>query len=283
MWSNFHTHSRYCDGKGELTDHTEVARSKKIFSLGFSSHAPLPFPCKWCMKSEDLQEYLDNLTGLRESSKSIEIYKGLEVDFIPGVISPSTFASQLDYTIGSVHFAEKFENGQYLEIDGPHNLFLEGLEQIFKNNIRELISLYYELTRLMIDTDCPTIVGHLDKIKIQNIDGKFFNESDSWYRSEIEKTLRTIASSGAVVEVNTRGIYQKKTADTYPSPWVLKEILNRNIPVTLNTDAHRPEDLTNEFENAARLLLDIGFKKISTLREGRWQQLQFDQHGFIFS
>ena len=49
MWANFHTHSNYCDGKGLLDEYVAQAISLGMLSLGFSSHAPLPFESSWCM------------------------------------------------------------------------------------------------------------------------------------------------------------------------------------------------------------------------------------------
>lgn len=279
MWSNFHTHSSFCDGKGELSEYVQEAKKLKMLSLGFSSHAPVPFPTKWCMKSERLSEYLESVRKLKVLNHDLDIYAGLEVDFIPGVTSPNVFKSKLDYTIGSVHFVEVLPDGTGWEIDGTHASFLEGFEKIFHNNVKDTIARYLELTREMILTACPTIVGHMDKIKIQNIDGKFFDEHDSWYQDEIRKTIDVIDSSGAMVEVNTRGIYQKKSTTTYPSPWILELLHQKNIPVTINSDAHHPSNIVSEFSNTASLLKKIGFKTISILHEGSWKAYSFDEHG----
>ena len=140
---------------------------------------------------------------------------------------------------------------------------------------------YLELTREMIVKACPTVVGHLDKIKIQNIDNKFFNETDAWYQQEVKKTIDVIAESGAIVEVNTRGIYQNKCTTTYPSPWVLEYILQKNIPITLSTDAHHSDDLISEFTNTAVMLAQMGFQKLTILHHNRWQPYSFNANGII--
>ena len=281
MWTNFHTHNNYCDGKGTLEEYVELAKAKKMLGLGFSSHAPLPFPCSWCMKPEDLPSYLHDIALLKSTTPEIEIYKSLEIDFIPGIISPDQYNDQLDYTIGSIHFVENLTDGTPWEIDGPHALFLEGLENIFRGDIRGAIIRYFELTREMIEQSNPTIVGHLDKIKIQNPGLKFWNEQDQWYQLELAKTIDLIADSKAIVEVNTRGVYQKKSLTTYPSPRVLELVHKKNIPITLSSDAHHPNDIINQFPETARLLLDVGFKSITILNEGKWRPFLFDTHGII--
>jgi histidinol-phosphatase (PHP family) len=279
MWANFHTHSNFCDGKGALEDYVRSARDNGLISLGFSSHAPVPFPCEWCLKADDFSQYLQSISSLTQTVNDLEIYKGLEVDYIPGVISPAHFSAQLDYTIGSVHFVEKLPDGTHWEIDGLHTRFLEGYEKIFNGNIRDVITRYFELTREMITTSTPTIVGHLDKIKIQNVDEKFFREDEPWYQQEVIKTLDVIRESGAIIEVNTRGIYQKKSRTTYPSPWILEHIHEKNIPITLSTDTHHPDDIINQFPETARLLAGIGFKTLMILHAGNWQGFYFNERG----
>lgn len=281
MWTNFHTHSDYCDGKGELMDYVQRATELNLMSLGFSSHAPVPFQTRWTMKPDRLNDYLDAIHTLKKSTTGLEIYSGLEVDFIPEVTSPNLFKNRLDYTIGSVHFIEKFPDGTDWEIDGTHALFMEGFSKIFDNNIQDTITRYFELTREMVNTACPTIIGHLDKIKIQNVERKFFHETDAWYQAEVKKTIDLIQSSGAIVEVNTRGIYKKKSDTTYPSPWILELLHQKNIPVTISSDAHHRDDIIMQFPETAMLLRKIGFTTVTILHEGEWVALPFNEHGII--
>jgi histidinol-phosphatase (PHP family) len=284
MWTNYHCHSKYCDGKNSIAEMIASAMEQNVFSVGISSHAPLPFPSAWCMKLDKFGDYLSEIEQQKKNTSSaIEIYKGLEVDFIPNVISPADFKSQLDYTIGSVHFVDQLDDGRRWEIDGLPTFFMEGYEQIFKSNIKDVMCRYFELTRQMISSSHPDIVGHLDKIKIQNINDQFFHESDGWYQHEIEKTLDVIQSNNCMVEVNTRGLYQKKSSTTYPSPWILERIHQRQIPITLSSDAHHIHDLVNQFKETAILLSKIGFKKMRILSGGEWQDFPFDEHGITRS
>ena len=281
MWTNFHMHSKYCDGKGELNDYVQQAIEWKMLSIGFSSHAPVSFPCSWCMKPERLGSYLEELDAIKTTIPGIQIYKGLEIDYIPGVISANQFREKLDYTIGSIHFVDTFPDGRPWEIDGSHTTFLEGLEKIFHGDSQAAFVRYFELTRQMIDEAPPNIIGHLDKMKIQNIENKFFHEEDGWYQEQLDLTIDKISEKGLIVEVNSRGLYQGKSATPYPSPWILKKLLKRNVPVTLSSDAHHPSDLNNRFPEIAKQLLDTGYKTISILYDGSWKPFSFNTHGII--
>lgn len=281
MWSNFHMHSNYCDGKSEMIEYVRQAKSIGMLSIGFSSHAPISFPCTWCMKAEDFPRYQNSFETIKDSVSGLEMYKGLEVDFIPGVISAGNFNKELDYTIGSIHFVDRYPDGRHWEIDGLHTLFLDGLEKIFHNDISRAVTRYFELTREMIETSCPSIIGHMDKIKIQNPAQKFFSEDEEWYQKEVKKTIDLIGERKVIVEVNTRGIYQKKSSTTYPSPWILDLMYAKNIPVTLSSDAHHPSDIINQFPETASLLMDIGYRSINVLHGNKWKAFSFNEHGII--
>jgi len=282
MWANYHTHSHYCDGKGSMVEIAAEAALQDIRSLGFSSHAPVPFECKWCMPGDRLGQYVQEIEEARKQYPNLEIYRSLESDYIPNMISPNDFTDITDYTLGSIHFVDNYADGRPWEIDGQHQGFLEGLNAIFKGDIRAAVIRYFELTREMVEITRPDIIGHLDKIKIQNIDQKFYNEQDSWYRDEIHRTLKCISKNGGIIEVNTRGIYQKKSATTYPAPWILTQIFEMNIPVTISSDAHVKSDLTNQFPETAKLLYECGFRKLSVLSDFEWKALPFDEHGIQF-
>jgi histidinol-phosphatase (PHP family) len=97
----------------------------------------------------------------------------------------------------------------------------------------------------------------------------------------MDDVLDTIARRGAILEVNTRGLYQKKSPTPYPSPWVLERALQKNIPITLSSDTHHPDDITNRFEDTAALLAGIGFKTLMVLHDGSWQPFPFNTNGII--
>lgn len=283
-WTNYHSHTHYCDGKGSVTDYLGEACNQGMLSYGFSSHAPTPFSWPWTMKMESLEDYLFEVeSGKAKYLGMIEVYTGLEVDFIPGVVSvlsPWIDQADLDYTIGSVHFVDSFEDGTPWEIDGTHKIFLDGLSAVFKNDCKAAVRRYFSLTRQMIEEAPPTIVGHLDKIKMQNIDGKYFSEDEKWYQEEILQTLELIRDTGLFLEINTRGLYKKKCTTCYPSPATFGHIRQMNIPVMLNSDSHVPGEMTGLFSETANLLLSHGINKAHVLSRDQWQEVKLSCDGF---
>jgi histidinol-phosphatase (PHP family) len=278
MWANYHCHSTYCDGKESPGGIVRQAEAISLHSLGISSHAPLPFPMPWSMRPERLADYLAALQQLGATSP-VPVYTGLEVDFVPGVTGPGRFASSVDFTIGSVHFAGSFPDGRRFETDGPHSHFREGVETIYAGSIPEAVKEYFRLTREMLASDPPAVLGHCDKIKMHNRDDTSWNEQDGWYLRELDDTLEAAAAAGVIVEVNTRGVYLGRVKEPYPGVYALRKILRMGIPITLSSDAHHPKDLVNGFRETASLLLHLGFRNLRILHRGEWTDVPFTVDG----
>lgn len=284
-WTNYHSHTNFCDGTNTPEDYIRKALELEMPTYGFSSHAPVPFfDCKWAMKMDDLEGYCDEIYRLKKKyEERIEILLGLEVDYIPDKMGPTADFLQtagLDYAVGSVHFVDAFSGGKGWEIDGPLDVFKKGLHEIFDGNVEAAVKRYYELTREMMEEDCPEIVGHLDKIKMQNLREPFFTEDEKWYREEVMNTLEVISKTDAVMEVNTRGLYKKRANETYPSKWVLDEALKLDIPVQINSDGHVPDEILGEFETAAELLLNVGYDSCVILIDGEWAEVGLAKDGY---
>jgi histidinol-phosphatase (PHP family) len=84
------------------------------------------------------------------------------------------------------------------------------------------------------------------------------------------------------VEVNTRGVYKKKTPFPYPSPFILKHLLDMNVPIMLNSDAHHPREITNHFSETAEMLSQIGFRELQIVTKDGLQARPFDKNGIKF-
>lgn len=276
MLTNYHSHSHYCDGKGSLEEQVQGAIAQGLRAFGFSSHCPVWFENKWSMKAERLSDYLRETAALKERYKEqIELYIGLEIDFLPNQLGSNNFP-MLDYCVGSVHYVELNQFGQPWEIDGSSVEFLECLDICYGGNIQTVIQKYYGIIREMVETNPPQIVGHLDKIKMHNTARHLFDESERWYVEEVEQTLQTIAKAGVIVEINTRGHY-KRGLDLYPSPWIIKRMKELQIPICINSDSHRPEEITASFPLAYQTAKAAGYETVRVLLGDKWQDVGLTQ------
>lgn len=274
LLTNYHTHTNFCDGIEIPERYAQEAVCQSLQVLGYSAHAPLPFPCSWTLPYEKYEDYLQIVRKLKQDYKDqLEILCGLEIDYIPGLwpkISKMLQPEQLDYFIGSIHFVDAFNDGTPWSIDGTHDEFYKGWTEIFHKDSHALVRKYFDYTRQMVRDMKPPVIGHLDKIKMQYNDDCFIPETDKIYRDELLATLEVIAQYGGVVEINTRGVYRRGEPEFYPSQWLFKEMNHRNIPVMVNSDAHRPHEIILLRNEALKQLKDAGYKNIRHIYKGKW-------------
>ncbi len=272
--TDFHVHTNYCHGLGRMESYVKKAIDKKMRAIGFTSHAPMPLDTDWHMPAESLDAYLHEIGLLKDKyHEEIEIFSGLEVDCVPGITGPQKFKNRgLDIIVGSVHYAGRFEDGTPCGIDNTTEEFEKGLKLIFGDDIRKLVHHYYETLISMIRNDPPDVVGHLDIIKKLNAGNKYFNEEADWYRELVDQVIPVIADSECIVEVNTRGFYKGIMKEFAPGKHILIKCYEAGVPVTVSSDAHRPDEIGRNFEQAAAVLIGIGYESISVFDGQKWRQ-----------
>jgi histidinol-phosphatase (PHP family) len=286
MITNYHTHHAICDGKEEAEAYVREAIKKGFTSLGFSSHAPLPFPNRWTMPKEKFPAYCAEIRRLKDFyAGRINIYLGLEIDFISGDFGRPPHAREgfsaqsslswpplgLDYYIGSVHLFPGPGPSGYREVDNTEEDYRAIRDENYGRDIRAFVTGYYGYVRELCEKFRPPVLGHMDLIKKNNPGEKYFREEDPWYQSLVRGLVPVIAASGSIVEVNTGGLARGRTATVYPSPWILKLLREADIPVMLNSDAHLPENLDAFYDMARNILRQAGYTSVRILRAGGWQ------------
>ncbi len=275
MITNHHTHTVYSDGHARPEAYIEEAVKQRFDLIGFTEHSPLPFDNTFSFRPQNRTEYLGLKQELKRTySGSIRICFGFEMDFIPGLSEDFSVVRkeyELDYLIGSVHLVRPDHSGELWFTDGPHyETYDEGIQKMFGGDARKAVTTYFRQINRMIETQDFEIIGHFDKIKMHNMN-RYFREDEGWYRSLVNETIELIQRKGLIVEVNTRGIYKKRSDTTYPGPEILKELCKRNIPVMVNSDAHDPHELSGAFTEAFELLAQAGIREVVYFNEGSWE------------
>ena len=270
-WTNYHCHSHYCDGNGTMEEYVKQAIEGGMLSIGFSSHAPVPFDCFWTMPKSKLVQYLSEIDELQKSYKAeIPIYKSLEVDYIPNLVSPDYYkkACDLDYVIGSIHFVDAFKNGEPWAIDGSFAEFKKGLDKIFGGDIESMVKRFFSLSREMLHHNQIDIIGHLDKVKMHNVTQILFNEEADWYQNELQETLKLIKEKNVIVEINTKSY--EKNGLLFPGIDLFQQLYEMDIPVMINSDSHFPHQQLLGFKDVGDFLRKIGYKYVKAFDGQKW-------------
>ena len=276
-FTNYHTHTSFCDGKGEPEDYVLEAIKCGLKAIGFSSHAPLPYKNNWTLQENRVDEYCNIIQSLKvKYQRLIQIYLGLEIDYI------SEFAGNgfskfeelnLDYTIGSVHIGGERIAGEFTYIHASEEDFLKILDNCFNGNVQKFVCSYFQTVRDMVRSIKPNIIGHLDLIKKFNSEDKYFSENQEWYKIEVLNTLEVIAKHSAILEVNTS---QGVIKEFYPSTWILKEARKLSIPVMINSDAHSLKAMDAKFPEAIQALKKAGYTAQKILLDQTWRNIELE-------
>ena len=271
-----HTHTRFCDGSGEVNDFCQSAAEKGLHSIGFSAHAPItkktgfPDPC-WREKEQRLDVYIETVLEAKHRWEGrLKVFLGLEVDYIRGLMGPADSDYKdlgLDYIIGSVHFLLPPKGGPFC---ADHRLaeFEKHVQEGYGGDITAAIEEYYANVRSMISLGGFDILGHPDLIKKNNFGQRLFREDSDFYMKECGSAARQAGACGITVEVNTGSIIRGYLDTVYPSPLFLKCFRENNVPAVINADAHNPAHLGGHYEDARAALLAAGYDKM-VLFEGR--------------
>lgn len=283
MKTNHHTHSHFSDGSTHPEAYIEQAIQLNFDVLGFTEHSPLPFDNPFSFKPFRKEEYLKLMQDLRSRyADKLIVHVGMEMDFIPGI--SEDFLSirkeyRADYLIGSVHLVRPNHSDELWFTDGPcQDTYDEGVSKLFMGDIRRAVSTYYRQVNTMIATQDFEIIGHFDKIKMHNRN-RYFLEDEKWYMQLVRETLSLIRQKGLIVEVNSRGIYKKRSDSTYPGLEILKEIGREKIPVMINSDAHQPGELDGAYPETMGILSNAGISEVVYYRKNQWEYSSLKEWG----
>ena len=288
MRANYHTHSDFCDGKASPAAMALAAREAGYEVLGFSGHAPFPEGMRWAVKPERLGDYAAEIRRLKAAwapggaeaaaHGSMEVLLGLEIDWFPPESSPADgrfTGLDLDYSIGSVHFAA-VPGFEPFTVDSNNEAFALSLARA-GNDAKVLYRDYYARLAAMIEAGGFDILGHFDLIKKNNGASIYFDEASPDYLAAAFEAADCLKGRNIVVEINLGGLARGKTTEPYPSLAILKRLRGLEVPITFCADAHAPPHLGTHLETARKLAREAGYESISCLGGGRWTEVAIEK------
>ncbi len=247
MLVDYHMHTRLTDGVGEPVDYAQVAVERGLQEIGCSDHAPLGNrETNWTMKLADLDTYVGWVREAQRKFPQLSIKLGLEVDFIPGRedwIRELAAMHPWDFFLGSVHYIGDWPvDASAKDWDG------RAVDATWRE--------YFELWRQAARSGLFDSLAHPDLPKKFNFRPKIpFSEM-------YESGLRAVAEAGSAIEVSTAGL-RKPCREIYPSAEFLKIARRLDVPITLGSDAHLPQEVGQDFDKAVALLRLVGYTKIA--------------------
>jgi histidinol-phosphatase (PHP family) len=250
MIVDYHIHTSLSDGNGLHEDYVKSAINKGVDELGFSDHFSI-LPTEWNTNKSDISEMKEKIFKLKNNDElPVKIKFGAEIDYIPGKekeIKSLIDSLPLDYVIGSVHFIGNWN-------------FDTSPKQFEGKNIESLYNEYFNLLKKAVESGLYDIVGHADLIK------KFNHRPEKKPVELYERVIESIKKHDVVVEINTNG-KNKPCKEFYPDQAFTELCKQYEIPVIISSDAHKPEQVKQYFEEAVVQLRALGYSEIATFTE----------------
>jgi len=258
---DYHLHTFRCGhARGRMADYVRAARKRGLREIGFADHVPLYFcpperrPSGLAMTESELPQYVDDVLALRAANPDLPVRLGIEADFVPGreaELAALLSGYPFDYVLGSVHYIDGWGFDQTELLDGYRNWDPDALYRR-----------YFLLVQEAARSGLFDVLAHPDLLK------KFGCRPGGDLTALYRETASVIAGSGIGVEVNTAGL-RAPVAEIYPHPAFLAACRELNIPVTLGSDAHRPEEVGFGYHAAVALLRRAGYDRLAVFQERR--------------
>jgi histidinol-phosphatase (PHP family) len=259
--TDYHLHLRSDDLDSTAEEHFTEANAERyraaagergIAELGVSEHVYRfeqaldvwrhPF---WLANAHD---DLDGYCGFVRERTDLRL--GIEADFVIGAedrMANLLEARDFDYVIGAVHFLRDHA----VDMD-DHSVWEAG------HSPEEIWRRYFQTLGEAARSGLFDVLAHPDLVKVWGRE-RPLPEGD--LRRYYELAIEGIAESGVAVEVSTAGL-RKRARELYPAPAFLEMCLEAGAPISLSSDAHRPEDVGADYDRALELLEQLGVSEL---------------------
>jgi len=243
---DYHTHCELCrHAEGRPSDYMKAALNAGIQQIAATDHCPNPhgYDPEYRMSVDQFVKYREWVEDARGSDTERVLF-GVEADFYSGCVSfleEFFHEHRFDVVLGSVHY-----QSYWAHEEGERGLFdKEDFVWVWRR--------YYKLVSLMVDSGLYDVVCHLDLPKRR---GRKLDEEDQ--REMVLPVLDRVRKSGMAIEINTSGLIHE-AKEMYPSKPLLEWAHEREIPITFGSDAHSPDRVGANFEEAVALAKDVGY------------------------
>ncbi|MFC6836609.1 PHP domain-containing protein [Halomarina ordinaria] len=246
---DYHVHSTYSDGSF-LRWMVRGAERAGLDGVGVADHCTVSDRESMRRARRDHGFNLDltyerrreAIEGVREDT-DLRVFDAVELDYDPrdeAAIRAFTEAAAFDYTIGSVHTVDD------VNVQVP-SVFADMPDE----RRQEFVDDYFDSLVSLVDSELFEVAAHPDLVE-RNPELQGY-ATDAHYRRAAEAFTR----SRTVPELNA-GRVLRDYGEFHPAPPFLSVLREFDVPITLGSDAHRPDELPARHERIREYRAEAG-------------------------
>ncbi len=269
MLTDYHNHlERGTLSLEYLTRFTKTAAEKGINHFGISEHAYHFYQTRDILSNSwieerriyDMKDYVQLFYDAW--NQSIDVKMSIEMDYTPGKheeMKKFIKSYEFDYCIGSIHWIDDFG------ID-----LAEFRTEWEKRDLYTIYRRYFDQVETLAQSNLFDIIGHLDLVKIFN----YVPKDEEFLLEQYDRATTALANSKTCVEISTAGL-RKQTKSLYPDRKLLEMCYAKGIPIVFSSDAHVPEHVGADYDQAIDLARQVGYTTIMTFSKGERKEVRF--------
>ena len=269
MIVDYHMHLRGPDelprgrySADRVEEYVEQARVAGVDEIGFSDHvyyfrqAASLWEIPWMLErvADDLDDYVSAVEEAKRRGLPVKL--GLEVDYFPGsgdeltrVLEPYPW----DFLLGSVHFVDG------IPVDQEPGL-------VDELPVEEAWRRYFAWVVEAAGSGLFDVLAHPDLVKV------FGRRPSAEVAQALQLELAEAAAKGNVcIEVSAAGLH-KPVGELYPDAELLALCRERDVPITLASDAHDPAHVGRDVVRAASLARGVGYETVTVFEARKRRQ-----------
>lgn len=227
FFADWHTHSKYSDGRGTIEENVMAAQAKGLKQIGITDHGPANIGVG-VKQSETYLKIKNEIAGLNTQYADIQVQAGAEADIIDldGTIDISDkVIKELDILIVGLH---------------PHVIpkKVEGIWSVVGINKAAAISSGAKKKAVVHNTKAL-------KEAVFRYDVDFISHPGLGMPVDFDEIASFCALRDTAIEINTGHHYDKSE--------LVRTVMNKGVNFVVNSDAHFPDTVGN-LDEGARLL-----------------------------
>jgi histidinol-phosphatase (PHP family) len=233
--------------------YTERARSRAVGEIAITEHVYRFAQARgwhddrfWLEEAtEDADAYVQAI--LEAKAEGLPVLLGIEMDWLPHrqeEIARFLEDRPFDVVLGSVHWLGG------LSVDDPARppMASNPPDEVWGRYLDELVAAAASgLYDVLAHPDLPKVFGH---------------HAPPSAAERFDEVIAAIAAAGVAIECSSAGL-RKPVGELYPEPSLLSRFRAAGVPVTLASDAHRPEDVAEGFPTIVAAVRGAGYDTIT--------------------